>query len=84
MSFFLYILRCSDNTYYTGSTNNLMKRIHEHNFRKSGAKYTKMRRPVSLVYSESYDSLRDVRRREHEIKQWERDRKEKLWLGDHE
>jgi putative endonuclease len=61
-----------------------MKRIHEHNFRKSGAKYTKMRRPVSLVYSESYDSLRDVRRREHEIKQWERDRKEKLWLGDHE
>ena len=45
-----YILRCADDTLYVGSTNDLTKRLHAHNFAKSGAHYTKIRRPVELVY----------------------------------
>lgn len=52
--YFLYILQCSDNTYYTGITTNLDRRIKEHNQSKLGAKYTKIRRPVKLVYSKEF------------------------------
>ena len=50
--YFVYILRCSDGTYYTGITNNLDKRILSHNGSRSGAHYTKTRRPVELIYKE--------------------------------
>jgi putative endonuclease len=49
---YVYMLRCSDNTLYTGTTNNLEKRVETHNSSPAGAKYTKARRPVVLVYSE--------------------------------
>ena len=49
---YVYMLECSDDTLYTGITNDLDKRLHAHNNLKSGAKYTSMRRPVHLVYSE--------------------------------
>ncbi len=73
-----YILQCHDGTLYTGSTKNLTKRIQEHNGRKSGAKYTRARRPVTLVYKEEYEALSDARKRENEIKRMER--QEKLLL----
>lgn len=75
MQFFVYILQCSDDTYYTGCTNDLEKRIVEHNTKKSGAKYTKMRRPVTLIYSESYATIAEGRKREAEIKRLTRKQK---------
>lgn len=79
MSFFVYILLCADKTYYTGCTSDLDRRIKQHNHAKSGAHYTKIRRPVTLVYSETFDTLIDARKREAEIKSWKRERKERLW-----
>ena len=75
MPHYVYILRCTDNTLYTGSTNSLEKRIHEHNNSKQGAHYTKIRRPVTLVYSEQVETLGDARRREAEIKRLSREEK---------
>lgn len=79
MSFFTYVLQCSDKTYYVGSTNNLQKRLIEHNSSNRGAHYTKIRRPVILKYSEEFSTLLLVRRREVEIKGWRREKKELLW-----
>ncbi len=80
MTYVLYILKCRDKTYYIGSTTNIKKRLHAHNFLKSGAKYTRMRRPVVLQYSEEYDTYAEVRRREGELKRLTRAQKEKLWM----
>lgn len=81
MSYFIYILECSDKTYYVGCTNNLEKRLKQHNEAKSGAHYTKIRRPVSLKYSEQFVTLLEARGREAEIKKWQRIKKEGLWLN---
>lgn len=75
MIFYVYILECSDKTLYVGCTNNLEKRIDQHNNSKSGAHYTKIRRPVILKYSEKYKTLLKARRREFEIKSWQRKKK---------
>lgn len=64
---YTYILRCSDGTLYTGYTNNLKKRVSDHNSGK-GAKYTKTRRPVQLVYYEVYENKTDAMSREWHIK----------------
>lgn len=69
MSFFVYILKCKDDTLYVGSTNDLERRLHQHNNLKSGAHYTKIRRPVELVYSKKLRTLSAVRKREYKIKQ---------------
>ena len=74
----VYILKCADDTLYVGSTNKLEKRLHEHNNLKSGAHYTKIRRPVVLVYSEELQTYADVRKREGELKQLTRVEKLKL------
>ena len=64
MEWQIYILKCSDGTFYTGITNNLISRIEKHNLGK-GAKYTKTRLPVSLVYSEkAKDKSQSLKRRE--------------------
>ncbi len=65
---FTYILKCADDTLYIGSTNNLEKRLREHNNSKSGAHYTKIRRPVELVYSEAFETRKEARGREVELK----------------
>lgn len=83
MVYFLYILRCSDNTYYTGYTTNLAKRLHSHNNLKTGAKYTRVRRPVQLLYSEAHATLSEVLQREVEIKKLTRTQKEQLWRKEH-
>lgn len=79
MSFIVYILRCSDESLYVGCTNNIEKRLHQHNHLKSGAHYTKIRRPVVLVYKEIYKTVRESKQREYEIKQLTREKKLKLF-----
>lgn len=65
--YFTYILRCSDETFYTGYTNNLNKRIITHN-NKLGAKYTRGRTPVELIYYECYPTKSLAMKREYNIK----------------
>lgn len=77
----VYIVRCADGTLYTGSTNNVEKRLHEHNTSKAGAKYTRGRRPVELVYQETVGSLSEARRREAVIKRLTRTQKNKLIIA---
>ncbi len=65
---YVYILECCDKTLYTGCTNNIEKRIHGHNNTGAGARYTRGRRPVKLIYIESYPTLSDALKRETQIK----------------
>lgn len=81
MTFTVYILKCRDTSLYVGSTNNIEKRLYAHNNLKSGAHYTKLRRPVHLIYSEKYATLREARQREHAIKQFTREKKIELIGG---
>ena len=74
---FVYILSCSDNTFYTGISNNLKKRVSDHNAKK-GARYTRIRTPVKLIYKEKYPSVQSAMKREREIKRMPRPAKEKL------
>lgn len=74
---YTYILQCNDNTFYTGWTNDLDKRILAHNS-KRGAKYTKSRLPVSLIYYESFETKEEAMKREAEIKRLTRKQKEEL------
>lgn len=76
--YFTYILECKDKTLYVGSTNNLEKRLIQHNNLKSGAHYTKIRRPVVLKYFEELKSLKEARSREAELKRLTRSEKLKL------
>jgi putative endonuclease len=75
---FVYILECADKSLYVGCTNNLKKRLKQHNESKWGAHYTKIRRPVDLIYSETLPNLKIARRREAEIKGWCREKKLRL------
>ncbi|WP_407942193.1 GIY-YIG nuclease family protein [Microaerobacter geothermalis] len=74
---YVYILKCKDSTLYTGYTTKLAERIHKHN-KGEGAKYTRGRTPVSLVHFEVFFSKEEAMRREYEIKQWSKKRKEAL------
>ena len=74
---YTYILSCSDGTLYTGWTNDLEKRLKAHNKGK-GAKYTKTRRPVSLVYHEEFDTKEEAMKREYAIKKLSRTKKLEL------
>lgn len=78
LPWFVYLLRCSDQTLYTGITTNLEQRFREHNHSDKGAKYTRGRRPVHLVYFEQKTSRSLAARREHEIKGFSRLQKEQL------
>ena len=74
---YLYVVRCSDDTLYTGITTNLARRLNEHNTSKRGAKYTKTRRPINLVYYELYQSRSSAQKAEYEFKKLTRKQKEK-------
>jgi len=78
MIYTVYILKCSDGSFYTGCTNDLKKRIKQHNESKLGAYYTKFRRPVILKYSEVFNTLKEARKKEAEIKNWSRVKKAAL------
>lgn len=72
-NWFVYIVRCADDTLYTGITTDLKRRIDEHNNDNTkGARYTKPRRPVKLVFQETFDSRASASQREYEIKQLNR------------
>ncbi len=75
MIYTVYILKCNDDSFYTGCTNNIEKRVKQHNESKLGAHYTKLRRPVALIYSEVFKTLKKARQREAEIKSWDRRKK---------
>jgi putative endonuclease len=74
---YVYILRCIDGSYYTGITNNLEQRIAEHNSGK-GARYTRTRRPLTLIYQEKYSDKATASKREIVVKDMSRGRKEEL------
>ena len=74
---YTYIVRCNDDTLYTGWTNNIEKRIEDHNSGK-GAKYTRSRIPVTLVYYETFETKEEAMSREYAIKRLSRKEKEKL------
>ena len=74
---YTYILRCADDTYYTGWTNDLDKRLAAHNA-GTASKYTRPRRPVCLAYHEVFETKEEAMRREWEIKQLTRKQKEQL------
>jgi putative endonuclease len=79
MSYFFYIVRCADNSLYCGVTNNLEKRLKEHNSEGArGAKYVRARRPASIEYHENYSDKSSAMKREYEVKQWTKERKESL------
>lgn len=75
MSFYVYILKCADETLYCGFTNDLEKRIGAHNGEKGGAKYTRTRRPVTLIYQEDFATENEARKREYAIKKLSRAQK---------
>ncbi|WP_435197539.1 GIY-YIG nuclease family protein [Natronomonas sp. EA1] len=79
---YVYILRCADDTLYTGYTTDVERRVSEHGAGE-GAKYTRGRTPVELVHTEAYEDRSTAMRREYEIKQLSRARKERL-VGDAE
>lgn len=81
MPYYVYILECADKTFYIGSTNDLEKRLVTHNTSKSGAHYTKIRRPVVLKYSEKLKTKSDALKRELFLKKFTRSEKEVLIAG---
>ena len=79
--YFTYIVRCADGTLYTGITTDIGRRMDEHNGldkNKKGAKYTRVRRPVELVYEKSFSNRSKATKEEIKIKQLTRQEKEKL------
>ena len=75
--YYCYVLRCADDTLYTGVTTDLARRLEEHNGGK-GSRYTASRRPVRLVWTEEHPNRSSAQRREAEIKRWSRRQKETL------
>lgn len=75
---YVYMVKCSDNTLYTGITTDLERRVIEHNGSPKGAKYTKARRPVTLVYYEPSANKSHASKREYQIKQLTKQEKHQL------
>jgi putative endonuclease len=78
VDYYIYIVKCSDGSLYTGYTKNIPNRIQQHNFSKYGAKSIKGKLPVELVYSETYATKTKALKREKEIKGWNRRKKLEL------
>ncbi len=81
ISHFVYILRCSDGSYYVGVASDLHDRVATHNAGR-GPRFTSLRLPVSLVYSEPHPGLSSAKKRERQLKGWSRAKKEALMKGD--
>ena len=76
----MYILKCSDGTYYTGSTRDLLNRLVKHHL-GTAANYTRKRRPVELVFFEEFDTIQKAFLREKQVQGWRREKKEALIKG---
>ena len=82
MSFWVYILRCADNSYYTGHTDNLEQRIAQHHQGYFPTCYTYKRRPLELVFSQDFATREEALSSEQQIKGWNRKKKEAMMRGD--
>ncbi|MBT4516594.1 MAG: GIY-YIG nuclease family protein [Candidatus Komeilibacteria bacterium] len=78
--YYFYFARCSDKSLYAGYCVNLKQREDKHNS-GDGAKYTRQRRPIKIIYSEQFDSISKAMKREAQVKGWIKDKKEKLIKG---
>ncbi len=79
LAWYVYLLECADETYYTGITTDLKRRLDEHNSdNKKGARYTRVRRPVSMVYFELCANRSEAATREYEIRKLSRQHKSRL------
>ena len=78
-TYYVYILLCSDNTYYTGVTNNIERRLHEHNFGINLKAYTYFRKPLELKYVAPFINIFDAIAFEKQVKGWSRRKKEALF-----
>lgn len=77
--YYFYLVRCSDNSLYSGVTNNVVRRVKEHNSSSSrGAKYTRAKQPVVLIYQEEFTTIQVAMTREREVKKWPKAKKEQL------
>ena len=81
-TYYVYILKCSDDSYYTGITNNLEKRFDEYQFGKKPDCYTYKRRPLELIFNETFNDVLQAIYFEKKIKGWTRAKKEALINGD--
>ena len=81
-NYYVYIVQCSDETYYTGITNNLERRLFEHNEGINRTAYTFRRRPVVLKYCETFNDPLDAISFEKKVKDWSRKKKEALFRND--
>lgn len=75
---YVYMLKCRDQTIYTGYTTNIQRRLNEHNSSSKGAKYTRGRRPVILIYFKMFSTKSEALKHEHQLKKIKRHEKEKL------
>ncbi len=82
MAFWVYILRCSDGSYYTGHTDNLERRISQHATGAIASCYTFKRRPLALVFSQEFPTREEALAAERQIKGWSRKKKEAMMRGD--
>ena len=82
MSFFVYILKCRDGSYYTGHTDNLERRLAQHRQRFFPKCYTATRLPVELVFSQAFPTREEALASERQIKGWSRKKKEAMMRGD--
>ena len=79
MSYYVYILRCKDGSYYTGHAKDVEKRFEMHK-KGQGARYTRMHEPEKLVYTEEFESRGEAMRRERQIKRFSHDKKQQLTM----
>ena len=77
MKGYMYILKCADGSFYTGSTTNLEWRLYQHEIGK-GSEYTRKRLPIELVYYEKFERIDEAYAREKQIQKWSRGKKEAL------
>jgi putative endonuclease len=82
--YFVYMLRCADDSLYIGVTNDYVRRLAEHNYGIDPRHYTWKRRPVTLVHVEVFGDVTEAIRREKQLKRWSRKKKEALVAGDEE
>lgn len=79
---YFYVVQCKDKTYYAGYTTDVERRVNEHNTSPKGAKYTRFRRPVRLVYSQAFDTRSEATKQEAWFKKLSRQEKETLIYGE--
>ncbi len=84
MAFYVYILKCSDDSYYTGHTDNLERRLSEHHNKMHTGCYTATRLPVTLEFQQAFVTREEALASERQIKGWSRKKKEALFVGDWE